>query len=64
MPLERYGELVTWGQRIGTLGAAGGERLRRAAAERPEDAAAALASATKTGSGGWMQTRTCRPRSG
>ncbi len=43
VPLEHYGELVTWGQLMGILGDAAGERLRRAAAEQPEEAAAVCA---------------------
>ncbi len=45
MALATYGELVTWGQRMGALGRTVAERLRQAAAERPQDAAAACAGA-------------------
>ena len=45
--LESYAELGTWAQRMGILGAAEGERLRRAASERPEDAAAVVARAVE-----------------
>lgn len=43
MPLARYGELVTWCERMDVLGAVEGEGLRRAADERPDEAAAVLA---------------------
>ncbi|MCP3964674.1 MAG: hypothetical protein GY719_43155 [bacterium] len=45
--LESYDDLVTWTQRMGVLGAAEGKALRRAAAARPEEAAAVVAGALK-----------------
>ena len=47
MPLKRYDELITWSQRMGVLNANLAERLRRVAAERPEEAAAVLAHAVR-----------------
>jgi predicted RNA-binding Zn ribbon-like protein len=41
--LASYGDLVTWGQRMGTVDGAGAETLRRAAAARPDEAAALFA---------------------
>ncbi len=45
LPLERYAELVAWSLRMGAMTAAEGKRLRRLAAERPQDAAAVCARA-------------------
>ena len=42
MPLRAYDELLTWAVRMGAVDAATGGVLRRAAAERPEDAAATV----------------------
>ncbi len=47
MPLEGYQELVRWGQRMGALSGAVGERLLHAAAGRPKEAAAVRASAVE-----------------
>ena len=38
MGLDGYEDLLTWGLRVGVLQAAGAERLRRRAAEHPEEA--------------------------
>ena len=43
--LGDYGDLVDWGRRMGVLEDTDAERLTRAAAERPEDAAVAFARA-------------------
>ncbi len=45
MPLRVYDELLTWSMRMGAVDAAAGEILRRAAAERPADAAATVVQA-------------------
>ncbi|MCP3961242.1 MAG: hypothetical protein GY719_25630 [bacterium] len=45
LPLEAYGELIAWGCEAGILGTAEAELLARVATERPEAAAAVLATA-------------------
>ncbi len=47
MPLETYGELLTWAQRMGALAGDAAERLRSAAAHRPEEAEAVRARAVR-----------------
>jgi len=45
--VANYAELLIWGQQVGVLSTLDGERLRRLAAERPQDAAAVYAAAAK-----------------
>lgn len=47
MALESYAELLTWCQRMNALSTADGERLRRAAVERPDAAEAVRADAVE-----------------
>ena len=45
--VDSYAELLTWGEQAGVLSTLDAERLRRLAAERPQDAAAVYATAVE-----------------